>query len=540
MDGATGSDTGRQKSAGSRGGEGAVGAGGVGKSPARAPGKGGSRLIVPHWQSQVADGDLVRGDGELVREFLAQKAKITKDSVAGPAGEPLVLRPWQSALVDRVFSRRQDGRRKHRVYLVGMARKNGKTALAAGIALYGLTMEGEGGEVYSCAADKDQSKLVFSAARRMVEMDSELSNRCRLFRDSIEDKITGSVYRALSSEAYTKEGLSPTLVVYDELHAAPNRDLFDTMSLSMGARPEALMLCVTTAGVRSDSTGQDSVAFALYQYGKRVSTGEVEDPSFGFSWWEAEESLAVGEPEAWEQANPGLGDILDPEDLASALLRTPEPEFATKRLNRFVSSATAWLPHGSFAATGSPRTLTKDEKIVVAFDGSFSNDSTAIVACSLDGHVELLAIWERRMDDPHYEVPIAEVEQRMREVCSQYNVVEIAADPYRWARTLQAWESEGLPVVIYPQNPARMVPACAAFYSAVTQGMLTHNENATLARHLDNCVIKVDRFGPRVVKEHRGSPRKIDAGVCAIIAFDRARYHAQSPAGPKGAEFISL
>jgi phage terminase large subunit-like protein len=475
-----------------------------------------------------------------VREFLSQKAKITKDSVAGPAGEPLVLRPWQSALVDRVFSRRADGRRKHRVYLVGMARKNGKTALAAGIALYGLTMEGSGGEVYSCAADKDQSKLVFGAARRMVEMDSELSDRCRLFRDSIEDKITGSVYRALSSEAYTKEGLSPTLVVYDELHAAPNRDLFDTMSLSMGARPEALMLCVTTAGVRSDATGQDSVAFTMYQYGKRVATREVEDASFGFSWWEADEALAIGEPEAWQQANPGMGDILDPEDLASALLRTPEPEFATKRLNRFVSSATAWLPGGAFDATATERTLTKDEKIVVSFDGSFSNDSTAIVGCSLDGHIELLAIWERRIDDPHYEVPIAEVEQRMREICSQYNVVEVAADPYRWARTLQAWESEGLPVVVFPQNPARMVPACAAFYSAVTQGMLTHNKNATLTRHLDNAVIKVDRFGPRIVKEHRGSPRKIDAGVCAIIAYDRARYHAQTPAGPKGAEFISL
>jgi phage terminase large subunit-like protein len=85
-----------------------------------------------------------------------------------------------------------------------------------------------------------------------------------------------------------------------------------------------------------------------------------------------------------------------------------------------------------------------------------------------------------------------------------------------------------------------MVPACAAFYSAVTQSMITHHDNQTLSRHLQNCVVKVDRFGPRVVKEHRGSPRKIDSAVCAIIAYDRARYHAQSPAGPKAAEFITL
>jgi phage terminase large subunit-like protein len=106
-----------------------------------------------------------RGDGVLVREFIAAKGRITKDSVAGRTGEPLRLRPWQSSLVDHVFARRQDGRRRHRVYLAGLPRKQGKTALAAAIALYGLTMEGQGQEVYSCAADKDQSRLVFGAAK---------------------------------------------------------------------------------------------------------------------------------------------------------------------------------------------------------------------------------------------------------------------------------------------------------------------------------------------------------------------------------------
>jgi phage terminase large subunit-like protein len=85
-----------------------------------------------------------------------------------------------------------------------------------------------------------------------------------------------------------------------------------------------------------------------------------------------------------------------------------------------------------------------------------------------------------------------------------------------------------------------MVPACAAFYEAVTQETVSHGGDAAMSRHLDNCSVKIDRFGPRIVKEHRGSPRKIDLAVCAVMAYDRARYHAQAPAAPKAAEFITL
>jgi phage terminase large subunit-like protein len=114
--------------------------------------------------------------------------------------------------------------------------------LVAPIALDGLLCEGEGAEVYSCAADRDQAKLVFAAARRTVEMDPELAGLLRLTRDTIDYPATGSIYRALSSEAYTKEGLSPTLVLADELHAWPNRELYDVMALAMGGRRDPARL----------------------------------------------------------------------------------------------------------------------------------------------------------------------------------------------------------------------------------------------------------------------------------------------------------
>ena len=114
----------------------------------------------------------------------------------------------------------------------------------------------------------------------MVELDDELRTECRLYRDVIEHPASGSIYRALSSEAYTKEGLSPTLVLADELHALPDRDLYDVMSLAMGARVDPLMLIVTTAGVRVYRSCQDTIAYRLYQLGRRIASGEVDDPTF--------------------------------------------------------------------------------------------------------------------------------------------------------------------------------------------------------------------------------------------------------------------
>ncbi len=108
-----------------------------------------------------------------------------------------------------------------------------------------------------------------------------------LYRDAIEYKDTGSVYKVLSAEAYTKEGLNPSpLVIFDEVHAQPNRELWDVMSLAGGARSDSLLFGITTAGVKTQTDGQDSLCYSLYQYGQQLVKGELEDPSFFFAWWE--------------------------------------------------------------------------------------------------------------------------------------------------------------------------------------------------------------------------------------------------------------
>lgn len=419
----------------------------------------------------------------------------------------------------------------------GMARKNGKTGLVAPIALAGLMLDGEGAEVYSCAADRDQAKLVFGAARRTVELDPELSGRLKLYRDAIADPTTGSVYRALSSEAYTKEGLSPTLVLADELHAWPNRDLYDVMALAMGARLDPLMLIVTTAGVRTDTTGRDSIAYSLWQYASRVAAGEVDDPTIYMAWWAAADDADLNDEAERAAANPGLGDILDATEIASAAAKAQaggfsESEYRIKRLNTWTASLTAALPTGVLEGLASDRRLRHDEPVVLFFDGSFNHDCTALLAASIEAepHLEVVECWERPLDDPRWRVPIAEVDAVVRRTCGDRDVRELDCDPYRWGQQMEEWTAAGLPVVEYPTtSPGRMVPAWAAFFDAVTGGRLSHDGDPRFLRHARNTTLKVDRLGPRPVKEHRGSPRSIDLLICGVGAHDRATRLAAAP-----------
>ncbi len=489
--------------------------------------------------------DRKRGDGPLYSEFAEAVCRVTKDSVAAPAGELLHLRDWQKELLNYALARRPDGRLKHRVALIGMARKNGKSALAASMGLSALTLGGNGSEIYSCAADRDQARIVFGTAKRMVELDPELSSMFTLYRDVIEYKDKGSVYRALSAEAYTKEGLNPSpIVIFDEVHAQPNRELWDVMSLAGGARSDSLLLGITTAGVKTQANGQDSLAYSLYQYGQKLVKGELVDPSFFFAWWEPKNPEADHrDKQLWIESNPGFADIVDAEDFESAVLRTPEAEFRTKRTNCFVSTATAWLPTGSWEALiDAERTPEPGEDVILAFDGAFSNDSTALIAWLLGGdkpHLMVVGIWERPDDaEQGWHVPVAEVEQTIIDTFrnSNFQTKEIVFDPARWQRTFMVLDEQGMPVVSYPNSAERMVPATQKFYEAVVNQSFTHDGDERMARHITNCVTKQSSRGVMVAKA--SSKRKVDAAVAAIFGYDRATQPAEPK--PPVARFFSV
>lgn len=476
----------------------------------------------PRWVSPVPGRARTRG--KQAAEFIEAYAVIVKDSVAGRVGDPMRLRPWQIKLVDQLLTEQPDGSLRHRSALIGLPRKNGKSSLLTGLALWSLYCGPHGGEVYSLAGDREQARVTFGAARRMVELSDDLTAASRLYRDAIEDVETGSVWRVLSSDAPLKEGLSPTLVLVDEVHVI-SESLWDVMALAGGARREPLMVGITTAGARTDSLGRETIAYRLYQYGQRVATGELNDPTFYFAWWEPKAGSDANhrDPKVWAQANPGLGDIVAVADFESTVNRTAENEFRTKRTNVWVVSHESALPHGRWDALTAPQLVDPAEPIVLGFDGSYIGDSTAIVGCTESGYLFVCDAWERPPDDEHWRVPIADVEARLVELCRTYNVREVACDPYRWQRSMQVLADEGLPIVEWPTAAvARIVPAWQRFYDAVMDGTLSHDGDVRLARHMANTVLKRDNRGARPTKESKSSGRKIDLAISAVIAFDRA------------------
>ena len=491
-----------------------------------------SRSWPPRWLTPVPVKAIARGDGRVAAEFAEIFGSVGKDGVAGKAGEALRLRDWQKSLLENLYARDENDGLLAQTALIGMPRKNGKSALSsAAIGLYSLIAEGvNGGEVIAVAAEKDQARIVFGEAKRMVES-SELSELVTIYKDSLFVPATNSVFKVVSAEAYSKEGLNPSRVIMDELHAHKNRELFDVFSLAMGNRGKiAQLVAITTAGVKSDSTGQDSIAYELYQYGQKVARGEIIDPAFFMAWWEAPQDSDHRIPENWRLANPGFDDIVSAEDFVSAVRRTPEAEFRTKRLNQWVSSQISWLPTGTWDDLADLRELDPDAEYMVGFDGSFSGDTTVLVGCTIPKedetpYVFLIKAWEKdeRIHDDSWRVEIQEVENAIADFCSRFKVREVACDPFRWQRSMEILADKGIPIVEYPSTSARrMVTSCAKFFDAVLDKKMVHDGNPLLARHLSNAVVKSDNLGVRIVKENRASSRRIDAAVAAVIAFDRA------------------
>lgn len=462
-------------------------------------------------------------DGYAVREFIENFCRNTKSSFGSVAGELIRLREWQGNLIDDLFEIRGDGSRRFRRGMIGLPKKSGKSLLGSTLAIYALVGDGEqGGEVYSCAAAKDQARIVFGVAKAMVEADPQLSKFLKVYRDVIEFPQMGSVYRVLSADADLQDGLNPSFCIFDEVHRQPNDELWNVMSNAISTRPKAIVIGITTAG-----WDRESICYKLYDYGKRVASGEIDDPTFFFRWWEpADDKANYLDPVVWAEANPGYGDFQSSEDFEAASKSTPENAFRRYRLNQWTQTHSAWLKAGAWDTCLRPdRHLEPKEPVVLGFDGSWANDSTALVACSIkDYHIEVIDSWEKQpSDDDDWRVDVNDVEEAIRKACKVYNVDAVVCDPSYWKATLQKLASEGLPMVELPNSVPRMVEATKVFEDHVYEGKVSHNGDPRLARHIANCVIKTDRRtdGHYVTKEYRSSSRKIDLAIAALIAFYR-------------------
>lgn len=499
----------------------------------------------PRWLTPDADGTLDGPRAEAALQFVELFGVITKDSIAGPAGSPLVLRDWQREIIRRIYADDGNGGFLKRISYVGLPRKNGKSALASTLALADLyVLGGRGAEIYSIAAEKEQARIVFKDAQRIIEAHPELSAMAKLYRDAIEIPSTGSVYRVLSAESYSKEGLSPVAVYGDEIHAMQTRELWDVMSLAMGARGnKAHMVGITTAGTRTDQSGGDSIAYSLYNYGKKLAAKELEDPTFFMAWWEADDAADHRSEETWQKANPGYGDICAAADFTSAVRTTPEHEFRTKRCNQWVNTKSAWLPAGLWDGLQEEFELLPTDEYVLGFDGSWKNDSTALVAVVMPREegdryrVFRVAHWEKdfALDDDSWIIDKNEVSKTVIEFfLANPNCREIVCDPTYYQDEMFQWSDAGLTVVEYPNTLNRTVPATAKLYEAIMNNKIAHNGDAAISRHLDNCILKVDsNRGARITKDYRNPKLKIDLAIALLMAYDRATARLEEQVTPQ-------
>jgi phage terminase large subunit-like protein len=434
----------------------------------------------------------------------------------------LRIRPWQREIIYGVLD---DPR--PRQALVSIPAGNGKSTLAAALGLYGLLGDRvEGAQVLVVASDERQARIIFTTAARMVELDQDLAARVQVFKDHLLEPRTNSVFMALPADPGALQGWDPSLAVVDELHVVTD-DTFEAMAARAGKRDRSLLLAISTP----PKAGQDdSVMRRLVDHGRAGA-----NPSFYFAEFAAPAGCQVDDEQAWAIANPALDDFLHRDALRATLPpKMREAAFRRYRLGQWVTVEDAWLPDGAWANCVAPGKVIPDgAEVVIALDGSFSRDCTALVAATVEDrpHVHLYQLWEAPEGARDWRVPVVAVEDAIRAACLRWRVLEVAADPYRWQRSLEVLDGDGVPVHEFFQNAARMGPATARAYQLVVDGELTHDGDPRLARHLANAILKTDSRGARLAKEHKDSRRRIDAAVSAVMAVHRAAELAdRSPA----------
>ena len=436
------------------------------------------------------------------------------------AREQMQLRPWQRQLLAGIFDEPRP-----RLALWSLPRGNGKSTLAAALGLYALHADGvEGARVVVVAADERQARIVFNTAVRMTQLSPKLALRTQVYANEMVVPRTDSRFAVLPAEAHRLEGLDPSIAIIDEIGVVDRR-VYEVIALASGKRPTSLVLCI---GTPSPST-EDSVMHDLREH----ALAHPDDRSFAFAEFSAPIRCDVDDETAWAAANPGLDDLLYRDALAALLPpKTREATFRRQRLGQWANDTDgAWLPVGAWASVGTGDAIPDGADVVLALDGSFNQDATGLVAATITSpsHLAVVGLWEPPDSDPDYRVPVADVEAAIRAACRRWQVREVVADPFRWTRTLQALEAERLPMVEMPQTAQRMTPATTGLYEAVVNRAITHDGNPDLARHVGNATVRDDARGVRLAKQSRGSRRRIDLAVCAVMAHARAQHYAQTP-----------
>ncbi|GFI51656.1 hypothetical protein IMSAGC020_02871 [Lachnospiraceae bacterium] len=477
-------------------------------------------------------------------------------------GQAFDLLPWQETIIRDVFGTvKEDGFRQYNTAYVEIPKKNGKSELAAGVALYMTCGDNEwGAEVYGCASDRQQASIVFDVAVDMVEQCPALKKRIKpvMSVKRLVYKPTNSFYQVLSAEAYTKHGLNVHAVIFDELHSQPNRELFDVMTKGSGdARTQPLFFLITTAG-----TDRHSVCFEQHQKAEDILCGRKADPTFYPVIYGAEDDADWTSEEVWYRANPSLGHTIDIGKVRNACLSArdnPAEEniFRQLRLNQWVKQSTRWMQMEKWDACAFP----VDEGELLGrecyggLDLSSSIDITAFVLVfpprdDTEKYVFLPYFWipeenmVRRVRRDHVPYDVWEkqgflettegdvihygfIESFIEDLGKRFHIKEIAFDRWGAVQMVQNLEGLGFTVVPFGQGFKDMSPPSKRLMELVLERNVAHGGHPVLRWMMDNIFVRTDPAG-NIKPDKEKSTEKIDGAVAAIMALDRAIRHGGS------------
>lgn len=476
----------------------------------------------------------------------------------GPmAGKPFRLEPWQREIVEALFGekRRDTGLRRYRRAYIEVPRGNGKSTWAAGIALLMLLADNEpAAEIFGAAADRDQARLVFEAAKSMVEDSPYLSRLVKIYRHSMVVESTRSVYRVLSSEAYSKHGLNPHGIIFDELHAQPNRELYDVLNTAMGKRAQPLMIMITTAGY-----DRESICWQQHEYARQVAAGIIDDPTFYPAIWAADPEDDWTDPATWCKANPNFGVSVQPEFLrqeCDAALASPSYQNTFRRLylNQWTQQEERWLDMAAWDACADPVPDLTGRVCYGGLDLASTTDIAALVlAFAPDGDAAPIYLrpyfWipaesmidrERRDRVPYSTwvrqglveatpgnvIDYAYIRHRINELARLYDLRAVAFDPWNATQLSVQLLDDGVNMVEQRQGFASLSGPSKEFHRLLLARRIAHGGNPVLRWMADNVTVRQDPAG-NIKPDKSKSTNRIDGIVASIMAVGRLTLDSQ-------------
>jgi phage terminase large subunit-like protein len=474
------------------------------------------------------------------------------------AGLPLTLEPFQIELMSEALALDETGKPVWSNVVILMPRKNGKTELLAAYALFSLLSTEGLPEILLAASSDKQAGMLFDAAALYCRNSPSIREEVRV-RDHVGEIMRADGMgriRRLSADPRRLHGYNPTLVVLDELAQWTTPELkraHAALTSGQGARSAPQTFTISTAGEAKDR--EDSILGRVLD--GALERGELEErPGRVVARHWAAKTLVYNheapttdphDVEAMKLANPApwitiefLRTQADADELSDA---------ETLQLHGGVWAAgeSSWLPAGvwracqdvEIAENAKKRAENREIEVVLGFDGSYSRDSTALVACTIEDRPVLWVegVWERPEGAKDgWRVPRGEVNAAVEAAMAKYEVRELACDPPGWIAEVEAWGEvyDTLTLMFSTNRTQLMHDACSQFYSAVVESALWHDGDDAMARHLANAIVKASPDGrfKYISKDHPDSRRKIDLAVAAVIAHARVRAYLGGSSEP--------